>query len=200
MTVLLLPPVTGSTVDLGVEPLAVGPRFVRTRAMSRWHRPRTGVQFPEDRVSYIVWCGQIVGSHRPGGLLTAEEPPAGHVVCATCEGRAIGAGQEQQTPGGRPLVFSPQGLTPPRHCPGSRTALYRLLSGGTTGACLACGDTHPLRAMGGPYDSRYAIVQHGPGAGLVAPCPFHRWRQPRLDGDGVRCNCGRPMPAPKGAR
>ncbi|MFD9047639.1 hypothetical protein [Streptomyces zaomyceticus] len=199
MTVLLLPPVTGSTVDLDVEPLAVGPRFVRTRAMSRWHRPRTGVQFPEDRISYTVWCGQIVGSHRPGGLLTAEEPPAGHVVCATCEGRAIGAGQEQQTPGGRPLAFSPQGLTPPRHCPGSRTVLYRLLPGGTTGHCLACSDTHPVRVMGGPYNPRTAIVQHPPGPGLVGPCPFHRWRQLQLIFNGVQCTCGRPMPAPKGA-
>lgn len=200
MSVTLLPPVTGSVVALDVEPLDVGPRFVRTRAMSRWHRPRTGVQFPEGRTAYTVWCGQIVGGHRQGGFLTAEEPPAGAPVCATCDGRAIGAGQEHPLPGSRPLVFSPRGLTPPRHCPGSRTDLYALLSGSTTGRCLACSDTHPIRAMGGPYASRTAIVQHDPGPGLIQPCPFHRWRQPRHADGAVLCSCGRPMPAPKEAQ
>ncbi|MFF5977154.1 hypothetical protein ACFY7C_37280 [Streptomyces sp. NPDC012769] len=200
MTVVLLPPVTGSVVALDVEPLDVGPRFIRTRAMSRWHRPRTGVQFSEGHVTYTVWCGQIIGGRRRGGFLTAEQPREGELVCATCEGRAIGAGQEQAAPGSPLLVFSPRGLTPPRHCPGSRTSLYRLLSGGAAGECLACGDTHPLRAMGGPYASRTAIVQHDPGAALVAPCPFHRWRQPRHAEGTVQCACGRPMPAPREAR
>jgi hypothetical protein len=198
MTVVLLPPTTGSVVSLDVEALAVGPRFLRTRTMSRWHRPRSGSQHG-NRACYTAWCGYTIGSSTRAPALTTDEIPDGELVCATCEGRAIGAGQEQQNPGRR-LVFRPRELQRPKHCPGSRSSLYTALSGGTTGQCLACADTHPLRAMGGPYASRYAIVQHPPGAGLIAPCPFHRWRQLVRDNDGVRCSCGRTTPAPKGTR
>lgn len=54
---LLLPPATYSTVALDVEALTSGPRFVRTRGMSRWHRPRSGRRYPDDRVVYDAWCG-----------------------------------------------------------------------------------------------------------------------------------------------
>lgn len=197
MTVPLLPPATYSTVTLDVQPLAEGPRFVRTRNMSRWHRPRTGVQYGE-RTIYGAWCGySIGGSERAGGFLAAEQPPTGELVCATCDGRAVGAGQEQDGPDGRALVFSPRGLTPPRHCPGSRTTLYEALPGGTAARCLACRDVHPIRAMGGPYASRCGIVQHPPGAALCAPCPFHRWRHPTARNGRLMCTCGRPLATPR---
>ncbi|MFE5578842.1 hypothetical protein, partial [Streptomyces anulatus] len=64
------------------------------------------------------------------------------------------------------MLFGPRGLVPPRHCPASRTDLFRAAPGGTTGRCLACQDWHPIRAMGGPYASRVGIVQHPPGAAL----------------------------------
>ncbi|MGW5616228.1 hypothetical protein [Streptomyces sp. NPDC003877] len=191
--ILLLPPATSSTVSLDVEPLTEGPRFVRTRGMNRWHRPRSGVRFPErDRTVYGCWCGYGVGgSERAGAFLAADEPPAGEPVCATCEGRAAGAGQDN-SPTGRPLVFNPRHITPPKTCPGSRSSrLYEPLPGGRAGRCLACGDVQPIRAMGGPYNPRAAIVQHPVGAALVPPCPFHRWRQLTARDGRVLCTCGR---------
>ncbi|MEU9703027.1 hypothetical protein [Streptomyces sp. NPDC047981] len=195
MTVPLLPPTTGSTVALNVEALTTGPRFLRTRSMSRWHRPRSGTRHG-NRDCYSAWCGYGIGSSDRAPALTAEEIPDGELVCATCEGRAIGAGQEQQNPDGRQLVFGPRELQPPKTCPGSRRALYAPLPGGTTARCLICSDIHPVRAMGGPYNPRTAITQHPPGPGLVQPCPFHRWRQPTVTNNTVHCTCGRPMPTP----
>lgn len=198
MTVTLFPPITYGIADMGAEPLADGPRFVRTGGMSRWHRPRSGVQFADARTVYAVWCGQQVGGlHRAAGMLTADTIPDALPVCATCDGRAVGAGQEQDGPAGRTLLYGPRGLTPPRFCPASRADLFEALPGGTTGRCLACQDTHPIRAMGGPYASRVGIVQHPPGARLFVPCPFHRWRHPRRQGDRLACICGRPLTAPQ---
>lgn len=195
MTVALLPPTTSSLGRIDGEPLTEGPRFIRTQGMSRWHRPRNGVRYTAaDRTVYTAWCGYgIGGSERAGRFLSLEALPDGDQVCATCDGRAVGAGQETVGPAGRKLAFGPREHTRPRWCPGSRTALYQELPGGTAGRCLACQDTHPLRAMGGPYNPRYAIVQHPPGQGLVAPCPFHRWRYPTAQDGGLACSCGRPL-------
>lgn len=195
MTILLLPPATYSAVSLDVEALTDGPRFVRTRGMSRWHRPRSGVRFTaRDRIVYGCWCGYDVGgSERAGAFLAADEPPAGEPVCGTCEGRAAGAGQDD-SPTGRRLLFSPRHIEPPKNCPASRSPrLYEELPGGRVGRCLACGDLQPLRAMGGPYNPRYAIVQHATGQALVSPCPFHRWRQLTARDGLVLCTCGREL-------
>ncbi|MFJ8023334.1 hypothetical protein [Streptomyces sp. NPDC096311] len=191
MSVLLLPPATYSAVSLDIEALTDGPRFVRTRGMSRWHRPRSGTRYPKGRVVYGCWCGYGVGgSERAGAFLAADEPPAGEPVCGTCEGRAAGAGQNE-SPTGRLLLFSPRDIDPPKNCPASRSSLYEELPGGRVGRCLACGDMQPLRAMGGPYNPRYAIVQHLTGQALVAPCPFHRWRELTTRDGRVVCACGR---------
>lgn len=187
MTVALVPPITGSAVSLDTEPLTEGPRFVRTRAMSRWHRVRSGVRYGDGRTVYSLWCTGAV----QGDFLSTDTPPAGDLVCGLCDGKAVGAGQEPDGPDGRTLVFQPRHIAPPKNCPASRSSLYEELPGGRVGRCLACGDHQPLRAMGGPYNPRYAIVQHPTGKGLVEPCPFHRWRQlVALDGR-VRCACGR---------
>lgn len=187
MTVALFPPITGSAIGLDVEPLAEGPRFVRTRAMSRWHRVRSGVRYGDGRTVYSLWCTGAV----QGDFLSTDDAPAGETVCGLCDGKAVGAGQEERGPDGRTLVFQPRHITPPKNCPGSRRSLYEELSGGRVGRCLVCGATEPLRAMGGPYNSRYAIVQHPTGQGLVAPCPFHRWRQLTVRDGRVGCDCGR---------
>jgi hypothetical protein len=196
VTVALLPPVTSVPGQFltDMEPLDEGPRFVRTRGMSRWHRPRSGVRFTDrDRTVYGCWCGYGVGgSERAGAFLAAEEPPAGEPVCGTCEGRAAGAGQDD-SPTGRLLVFTPRWIAPPATCPASRSSLFEELPGGRVGRCLACGDMQPLRAMGGPYNPRYAIVQHPTGQALVEPCPFHRWRQLTARGGHVLCDCGREL-------
>lgn len=197
MTVALFPPTTYGLGHMDAEPLDEGPRFVRTGGMSRWHRPRSGVLMADARTIYAVWCGQQVGgSRRAAGLLTASTIPDTLPVCATCDGRAVGTGQEQDGPAGRTLVFGPRHLAPPRFCPASRSSLYEALPGGTAARCLACSDVHPIRAMGGPYASRVGIVQHPPGARLFGPCPFHRWRHPTLTDAGLRCACGRPLTAP----
>lgn len=194
MTVVLLPPVSSAPGQFltDMEPLTEGPRFVRTRGMSRWHRPRSGIRFTDrDRTTYGCWCGYGVGgSEKAGTFLAAEEPPTGEPVCGTCEGRAAGAGHDD-SPTGRLLIFNPRWIDPPKKCPGSRSSLYEELSGGRVGRCLACSDAHPLRAMGGPYNSRYAIVQHPTGGALVAPCPFHRWRQLVARDGRACCDCGR---------
>lgn len=197
MTVALLPPVTYGIGRIDADPLTEGPTFIRTRTMSRWHRPRTGVCYHDSRRVYTAWCGYTIGGlTRAGAFLAAETLAAGDPICATCDGRAAGAGQIDNPPG-RTLLFGPRGLTPPRHCPGSRTGLYTPLPGGTTGQCLPCGDTHPIRAMGGPYSGRVAIVQHDPGTALVEPCPFHRWRHLTATNGRVHCTCGRPTPTPE---
>jgi hypothetical protein len=194
VTVTLLPPVSSAPGHFlaDMEPLGEGPRFVRTRGMSRWHRPRSGVRITgRDRTVYGCWCGYSVGgSERAGAFLAVEEPPAGEPVCGTCEGRAAGAGQDD-SPTGRLLLFTPRHIDPPTTCPASRSSMYEELPGGRVGRCLACGDMQPLRAMGGPYNPRYAIVQHPTGQALVPACPFHRWRQLTARDGHVLCGCGR---------
>lgn len=198
MTVALLPPLTHSLGRIDAEPLTEGPTFIRTRGMSRWHRPRNGARYTNDRTVYTAWCGYgIGGSERAGAFLGTDTLPTGEPVCATCDGRAVGAGQEANGPANRQLLFTPRTLQPPKNCPGSRSSsLYEPLPGGTTGRCLVCADIHPLRAMGGPYASRYAIVQHPPGAALVTPCPFHAWRYPTARDGRLTCTCGRPLDNP----
>jgi hypothetical protein len=170
---------------------------MRTTGMSRWHRPRCGV-WSAGYSRYTVWCGQLVGGlARAGAFLGVDDIPDGLPVCGTCDGRAVGAGQETEGPADRDLLFSPRWLTPPRHCPGSRSyTLYTPMSG-RVGRCLACGDLQPLRAMGGPYNGGYGIVQHPPGPALVGPCPFHGWRFPTADHGRVVCVCGRALTTPE---
>lgn len=195
MTVSLLPPVS----NLGLHgpdaiPLTEGPRYVRTERMTRWHRVRSGVEYASGRRVYALWCtGSVVDSN----FLSRETLPEGDSVCGPCDGRAVGAGQELAGPDGRTLVFRPRDLQPPAACPGSRVSrLTQAIPPGTVGRCLACLDLHPVRAMGGPYNPRAAIIQHAPGE-LVDPCPFHRWRylEPTPEG-GLRCSCGRPLREP----
>lgn len=83
------------------------------------HRPRSGaMHFSDGRythTSLFFWCGGCGFPHgegrlyRPKGQLLAE-PPAGAVICATCEGRARGAGQlGTREICGREVRFSPRG-------------------------------------------------------------------------------------------
>lgn len=195
MTVTLFPPYTSSLPRPVADPLAEAPEFVRTAGMSRWHRPRSGVAYPDGRRHYDVWCGYGVGtSNRAGSALAVDVRTDDLPVCATCDGRAVGAGQITDGPSGRVLAFTPRYQTPPRWCPGSRSyVLYEALPGGTVGRCLACGDMHPLRAMGGPYAGGYGITQHPPGAALLAPCPWHAWRQFTATAGRPHCACGQPL-------
>ncbi|MFF7171571.1 hypothetical protein [Streptomyces pseudovenezuelae] len=186
MAVRLLPPVTGIRDRSDAHALEEAPPLVRTRAMSRWHRPRSGYREGVGRVVLNLWCGPYVS----GDYLTRTIPVTGERICGTCEGRAAGAGQIPQ-PEGRELVFNPRELHRPRYCPGSRTVLYQEQPGGRVGRCLVCSTYEPVRAMGGPYDPRFAITQHPPGPGLVSPCPWHRWKQLVAHDAHAVCACTR---------
>lgn len=196
MTVVLEPPLTRSgvtpwTKDLWGTPLATGPRYARSSGMSRWHRPRDGVR-RADMVAYGLWCGQSV---RDGeGFITADQAPEGEPVCGTCEGRAIGAGQDSWPDDSKTLIFSPERLTPPKRCPASRTTWCEELSW-NVGRCLACGTVAPMRASGGAYNPRWGLTNHPPGPALVPGCPFHAWRELHLIDGRVACRCGRPARA-----
>lgn len=56
------------------------------------------------------WCGQSInigGKRESGQLVTDPTLP----ICATCEGRAIGAGQVgAREIAGRPVIYSPKGM------------------------------------------------------------------------------------------
>jgi hypothetical protein len=182
----LLPPRTaGAGVWGGEVPLTSGPRYARTRGMSRWHRVRSAVRYPDETVHYAFWCG-------PGGrdLLTADQQPTAEPVCGTCAGRALGAGQDD-TPVGMPLLrFDPRWMTAPARCPGSNNdALYTELAP-AVGRCLACGQLVPLRAHGGPYRGGYGPTSHQPGSDLIEACPWHAWNWLVRCGDGAGCGCG----------
>lgn len=189
MTVNLFPPVTSHPGHVDGEPLTEGPRFVRTGAMTRWHRVRSGIRYTTGRTVYNLWCNGYVA----GDFLARDEPLPGEPVCGMCDGKAVGSGQETDGPPGRDLLFQPRHIKPPRNCPASRRGLFEELPGGRVGKCLACGDLQPLRAMGGPYNGHYSIVQHPPGSALVPPCAFHRWSQLTAVDGHVRCACGRDL-------
>jgi hypothetical protein len=74
--------------------------------------------------------------------------------------------------------------------------MYEQQHGGRVGRCLVCGTYEPIRAMGGPYNGRAALVQHPPGPDLVPPCPFHRWKHLVAVGDTALCSCTRDHAAP----
>jgi hypothetical protein len=177
-------------------PLTRGPRLVRTAAMGRWHRPRSGTwhRRPDwTHTTLATWCGQLVILER---ALTATAVPHGEPLCGTCEGRAVGAGHPPIGVELRAaLLFEPAtAAAAPARCPArllGETAARRFPWRGTF-PCPCCGESTRLRAAGGPYDSRVVIESHPPGPDLYRPCPFHRWDRPRLADDGrVVCGCTR---------
>lgn len=193
MTVALEPPLTGSWPsghEANMSPLLTAPRYMRGSEMSRWHRPRSAICFhdQDDRVSYQWWCGQHVSRN----LISCDQPPPGEPVCGTCEGRAVGAGQDDWPDQSKTLLFSPHRLTTPKVCPGSqRDDLYEELSRSVV-RCLACGEIVAGRCYGsrpwyGP--AGWGAKKHEPGPGLVAGCPFHAWRHLVKRGDRIGCSC-----------
>lgn len=197
MSVELLPPMTYST-GMGAgprpEPLRLGPRFVRSRNMSRWHRVRSGVRYPT-HTSWHFWCGQ--GSNS-APVITRDDDPADSVpVCGSCEGRAIGAGHEEND-GPRDLTFTPAQLRRPRWCPGSRSELYEPIADPRgwprLGVCLVCGAAERIIAGGGPYNPNVGLRRHEP-VSLVQGCSLHGWRcVGRLSDGDVGCYaCGEPL-------
>lgn len=195
MTVALFPPNNHSLWGTPKKrpPLTEGPRYLRGRNWSRWHRPRSGYHMDHlDHVTWNLWCGQGFGSTE---VLAADEVPDGEDVCGTCVGRALGAKQDELPPGLPMLRFDPRWMTPPALCPGSmRPAMVIAVE--RVGRCRACSALLPVRAGGSRYNPTYGVIRHAPGPDLVPPCPWHAWRHigPRGD-DGAGCICGWREPA-----
>lgn len=70
-------------------------------------------------VGVSLWCGgsgfldgpTFSGPPRQRRDLLLHEPPDGSIICGTCEGRAVGAGQQSAawlTAPDRPLIFTPR--------------------------------------------------------------------------------------------
>lgn len=201
MTVTLVPPVLGGWPDERelLEPLSEGPTFIVKRHPQRagrlWHRPRSGyLRYAEwtDRITtvYNLWCGQ---SALNDWCETSEEPPLGDAVCATCEGRAAGAGQIPG-PAEYRVRFTPYGTRAPAWCPGGgRNGFWVETRGGTLASpnatCLVCGWDGRLRYSGGPYSGGMGLQAHHPTDQLVR-CPLHAWRQLTIVDRRLACRCG----------
>lgn len=197
MPVALLPPLTisGHIWDGQTVPLYEAPRYVRGRNMQRWHRPRSGQQRSQERATLHFWCG--AGYVVIGECLTADRIPEPDPVCGTCEGRALGAGQDDVPDVLPRLAFEPRWLVPPKLCPasGATGGAFGLVElahpGSRAGVCRACGELVPVRGCGSRWSGDWGPVRHEPGPGLFAPCPWHAWNFPRCRPDGtVGCRCG----------
>lgn len=85
--------------------------YWRSSQGSYVHRVRSGTIYFHDRkpshTALGLWCGMHGFIGRKGGLMA--EPPPTATICATCEGRAIGAGQtESRMICGRVVKFAPR--------------------------------------------------------------------------------------------
>ena len=79
-------------------------RNLRGRPGTYVHRPRSAHIYRDGRIAITYWCGNMCVT---GRFLAAPDPS--DVVCGTCEGRAVGAGQiPGDTIAGHALRFSPQ--------------------------------------------------------------------------------------------
>lgn len=78
---------------------------VRSVAYYTLHSPRH-----PPHAAVKCWCGQtiLIGGKRESAQLVAD---VSLPICATCEGRAIGAGQVgAREIAGRPVMYSPKGM------------------------------------------------------------------------------------------
>lgn len=173
-----------------MEPLLFAPRYVRTRNMGRWHRPRYGFRHRDGRESVTMWCGQTVT--RLSAALGRGDVPSTDEACGTCEGRALGAGIDP-TPDGLPrLVFTGRYGQPPKKCPGSRSERLAVEDPDNwrRATCRVCHEYVKMRAGGSVYNSSWGMALHAPGPALVDPCPEHGWYHLRPAGEmGVTCAC-----------
>lgn len=197
MPVALLPPLTSSGPSSrrpGMTPLVEAERYARTRAMSRWHRVRSGVESENGDRTLNLWCGTIIWtrSEKNGPPLLTDDIHPDDPVCAVCAGKALGAGQDELPAGMPRLRFDPRWLTPPSVCPGSGDSglWVEVPNSRNVVRCLACGDLVSGRASGGAYNPRWGAVRHAPGVSLVEPCAFHAWNHLVRNGERVLCACG----------
>ncbi len=84
------------------------PPFIYSRAGRMVHRPRKGTMHifgDKTHYSFTCWCGMSLQKERAA---LVDLPPDGMPICATCEGRAIGAGQlgSERLINGRTVLYS----------------------------------------------------------------------------------------------
>jgi DNA (cytosine-5)-methyltransferase 1 len=179
VSVELLPPFTrglGFTLDIEPRPtpLTRGPRFVRSKSMSRWHRVRDGVDYGT-HIAYGLWCGTTahLSAHRPQLLTHDRDPVDGMPVCGTCEGRALGAGHDNNE-GPRDLLFTPEPRQPTYPFEfiqadaldvlaalftRGRIGPYALADFDAAHASPVCRDWTSLTAVAGTTGSAYLLVE-----------------------------------------
>ena len=180
----LLPNYSHATTRDHSTPLTEGPEFVRTRGMSRWHRPRSGDRKPNGHAAYQLWCGSAAGYSRIGGpALTADSIPDDEPLCATCEGRW----QAQQA--GTRLRFTPLKDLPPTRCPASGShILWPAGLRGSRFTCLVCGADARVGVYG--YGAP-RVCAHQTGPNLIDPCPHHGWNRLTMHDGAIVCACTR---------
>lgn len=212
MSVVLEAPISMGSWYFGgdicrVEAVLEGPAYFKSGRGAYWHRTRSMTRYPLRNCSrgmvrmggYAAaraWCGVggfLEGGKNPG--LGADAPLDDGPVCATCEGRAVGAGHPvgRLVPAG-PVTFAPTSiLRTPRTCPGWKT--LPLAHDNRRGVCDVCGDEHPLRGGGGAWTPWYGLQKHAPGPGLILGCEFHGWRSlvRRREDGAVMCRCEVPF-------
>ena len=156
-------------------------RSTRGRHGQYIHRPRSARIYPDGRIGITYWCG----AGCTAGRFMADPGPH-KVVCGTCEGRAIGAGQiSADDIAGRPLAFSPQinrdvrcgwqrghrsfGWTDYRQCwARARFIATRPTDGATVNLCGHCSKlAGPVKA-GFTDQEPLATVWRGPAARVVS--------------------------------
>lgn len=86
------------------------------RTATLTHRVRSARIYPGGSLAVTAWCGQGF-TVAPGRAELGAEPHPGYPVCATCEGRAVGAGQiTSDVIVGHPVVFTPRPAGERRNC------------------------------------------------------------------------------------
>lgn len=164
MTVTYLPPADRSSTwqDRCVKtPLAEGPPYSWTHPGQYAHRIRSASTYSAPWgtwVSAVMWCGQ--GRRLDEGL-TGDQPPEGFEVCATCEARAVGAGQSSDVIAvaeGATIMFRPHKQA---FCPGDGwqdppipSALDSVVQ------CTTCGQLATTYYSGGPYNGSVKLKRH----------------------------------------
>ena len=80
----------------GAIPVKASPPFVESKAGRYTHRVRSAAihtSLGRPHMGVKCWCGMVIliSKRKPNRM--TNEPETGRPICATCEGRAIGAGQ-----------------------------------------------------------------------------------------------------------
>ena len=97
----------------GATPVKSSLPFVESRAGRYTHRVRSAALHTllgKSHMGIKCWCGMVIliSKKKPNRL--TDSPDSGRPMCATCEGRAIGAGQVgAREIAGRPVMFQPTG-------------------------------------------------------------------------------------------